>query len=155
MIKVHDEWGEDPSTISTRNGPRLVNDLLQPSFGFRCLLDVACLIRRVMLLVVLLVALPTPGVENSGGLPCKPPLIFASATPTAPPFRHGASVPQGLPKLSSLGSHLSGRRDSDPQPSAWKADALPIELRPQSRAGVLTSWSSGHEGYALLKPWSG
>lgn len=24
----------------------------------------------------------------------------------------------------------SGRRDSNPQPSAWKADALPIELLP-------------------------
>ncbi len=25
---------------------------------------------------------------------------------------------------------LSGRRDSNPRPSAWKADALPTELRP-------------------------
>ena len=28
----------------------------------------------------------------------------------------------------------SGRRDSNPQHSAWKADTLPIELRPQSGA---------------------
>ena len=26
---------------------------------------------------------------------------------------------------------LSGRRDSDPRPSAWEADALPTELLPQ------------------------
>jgi hypothetical protein len=26
---------------------------------------------------------------------------------------------------------LSGRRDSNPRPSAWKADALPTELLPQ------------------------
>ena len=25
---------------------------------------------------------------------------------------------------------MSGRRDSNPRPSAWKADALPTELRP-------------------------
>ena len=27
---------------------------------------------------------------------------------------------------------LSGRRDSNPRPSAWKADALPTELLPQN-----------------------
>ena len=31
-----------------------------------------------------------------------------------------------------VGCQWSGRRDSNPQQSAWKADALPIELRPQS-----------------------
>ena len=28
------------------------------------------------------------------------------------------------------GIKWSGRRDSNPRPSAWKADALPTELRP-------------------------
>src|SRR4029453_200925 len=28
---------------------------------------------------------------------------------------------------------LSGRRGSNPRPSAWEADALPTELRPRSR----------------------
>ena len=28
--------------------------------------------------------------------------------------------------------HWSGRRVSNPQPSAWKADALPVELLPLS-----------------------
>ena len=37
----------------------------------------------------------------------------------------GARDPQ-LP----LDYNLSGRRDSNPRPSAWKADALPTELRP-------------------------
>ena len=31
----------------------------------------------------------------------------------------------------------SGRRDSNPRPSAWKADALPTELRPR------TNWCGG------------
>ena len=35
-----------------------------------------------------------------------------------------------LYRLSYVGSK-SGRRDSNPQPSAWKADALPTELLPQ------------------------
>ena len=29
-------------------------------------------------------------------------------------------------------SYWSGRRGSNPQPSAWKADALPVELLPQT-----------------------
>ena len=33
--------------------------------------------------------------------------------------------------LSYVGQNLSGRRDSNPQQSAWKAETLPIELLPQ------------------------
>src|SRR5262245_22479100 len=36
------------------------------------------------------------------------------------------SVPAGVP----AGSVWSGKRDSTPRPSAWKADALPAELFP-------------------------
>ena len=34
-------------------------------------------------------------------------------------------------KYASQPENGSGRRDSNPRPSAWKADALPTELRPQ------------------------
>ena len=37
-------------------------------------------------------------------------------------------------KLFTLLKVLSGRRDSNSRPSAWKADALPTELFPQSVA---------------------
>ena len=33
-------------------------------------------------------------------------------------------------QCGSKGLLLSGRRDSNPRPSAWKADALPTELLP-------------------------
>ncbi len=33
--------------------------------------------------------------------------------------------------LETIDLILSGRRDSNPRPSAWKADALPTELLPQ------------------------
>jgi hypothetical protein len=35
-----------------------------------------------------------------------------------------------LYQLSYVGPRWSGKRDSNPQPSAWKADALAIELFP-------------------------
>ena len=35
-----------------------------------------------------------------------------------------------LYQLSYVGPFWSGKRDSNPQPSAWKADALAIELFP-------------------------
>jgi hypothetical protein len=31
------------------------------------------------------------------------------------------------------GSEVSGKRDSNPRPSAWEADALPTELLPHRR----------------------
>ena len=37
---------------------------------------------------------------------------------------------RGQPKIDNL-FHLSGKRDSNPRPSAWEADALPTELLPQ------------------------
>ena len=42
-------------------------------------------------------------------------------------------VTSSLPRkcsTSELHRHLSGRRDSNPRPTAWKAVALPTELRP-------------------------
>src|ERR1041384_2741355 len=47
-------------------------------------------------------------------------------TPDAhlPPFR-----------LSAFPTSSSGRRDSNPRPSAWKADALPTELHPRQTEG--------------------
>ena len=55
---------------------------------------------------------------------------------------------------------LSGKRDSNPRPSAWKADALPAELLPLNVVGVdglepsmpegdrVTVWCNSH--YATL-----
>ena len=36
-------------------------------------------------------------------------------------------------ELHRLNIALSGRRDSNPRPSAWKADALPTELLPHAK----------------------
>lgn len=43
-----------------------------------------------------------------------------------------SSLPRkrSTPELHRL-AHKSGRRDSNPRPSAWKADALPTELLPR------------------------
>ena len=43
-----------------------------------------------------------------------------------------SSLPRkrSTPELHRLNIALSGRRDSNPRPSAWKADALPTELLP-------------------------
>src|SRR3989304_9607525 len=49
-----------------------------------------------------------------------------------------------LYRLSYVGStltHWSGKRDSNPRPSAWKADALPTELFPQ----VILLWWRGED----------
>ncbi len=56
----------------------------------------------------------------------------------------------------------SGRRDSDPRPSAWKADALPTELLPPKmlcsqrarvveREGFEPSKAQGRQVYSLLR----
>ena len=54
-----------------------------------------------------------------------------------------ASLPQVGSHFQNLEAlppqHWSGRRDSNPQPSAWKADALPTELHPLKRR----SWCRG------------
>src|SRR3954452_20980034 len=43
---------------------------------------------------------------------------------------------QGCALPTELRERRSGRRDSNPRPSAWKADALPTELHPHvSRGG--------------------
>ena len=49
--------------------------------------------------------------------PSRPPISTARTRPTSRPHHI-------LP--------MSGRRDSNPRPSAWKADALPSELLPQN-----------------------
>ncbi len=49
----------------------------------------------------------------------------------------GTAAPRGL--------CVSGKRDSNPRPSAWKADALSTELFPQ---GILV----GGEGFEPTKP---
>src|SRR4029079_10112958 len=36
----------------------------------------------------------------------------------------------------AAGKRESGRRGSNPRPSAWEADALPTELRPRSRLRI-------------------
>lgn len=40
-----------------------------------------------------------------------------------------------LDTLSSFYFNLSGKRGSNPQHSAWKADTLPIELFPHNKGG--------------------
>jgi Flp pilus assembly pilin Flp len=37
----------------------------------------------------------------------------------------------------------SGRRGSNPRPSAWEADALPTELRPRAKKGTAPSLHQG------------
>ena len=48
--------------------------------------------------------------------------------PTTSPLPRVCSTPE----LRWLSKNWSGRRDSNPRPSAWKADALPTELLPQN-----------------------
>ena len=43
----------------------------------------------------------------------------------------------GWPVNPGIGGRWSGKRDSNPRPSAWKADALPLSY---SRASVLASY---------------
>jgi hypothetical protein len=38
--------------------------------------------------------------------------------------------------LLELKTKKSGRRDSNPRPSAWKADALPTELHPLKKINI-------------------
>ena len=49
-------------------------------------------------------------------------------------------------KLSPRLSGVSGRRGSNPRPSAWKADALPTELLPQ-----FAPFSKGMQRYNFLR----
>lgn len=46
----------------------------------------------------------------------------------------------------------SGKRDSNPQPSAWKADALAVELFPHTGAGVLRRAVVSRQPRCLLQP---
>ena len=49
-------------------------------------------------------------------------------------------------KIKLLFKKLSGRRDSNPRPSAWKADALPTELLP-----LISFIIVGERGFEPLK----
>ena len=42
-----------------------------------------------------------------------------------------SALPLGHAAIHNQNREISGRRDSDPRHSAWKADALPAELLPQ------------------------
>ena len=49
----------------------------------------------------------------------------------------GMILPQNYKKTDSLMNRFSsGKRDSNPRPSAWEADALPTELLPHSFAKI-------------------
>ena len=52
-----------------------------------------------------------------------------------------------VPKLLSISYSLSGRRDSNSRPIAWKAIALPTELLPQ--------WSEKRDSNSRPQPWQG
>src|SRR5947199_6286974 len=57
-------------------------------------------------------------------------------------------------RYPTTGLCASGRRGSNPRPSAWEADALPTELRP--RAGpILGAWPpGGAAGARVALRWS-
>jgi hypothetical protein len=71
-------------------------------------------------------------------------------------FRTGYGIRNaefGIPQIRLAANLLwSGRRDSNPQPSAWKADALPIELLPQIPWSVIypRNWLGNPRG---AKSW--
>ena len=58
---------------------------------------------------------------------CVPPPTIGAGHPLDIVGRHPETTAAGKPKSTC---NLSGRRDSNPRPSAWKADALPTELHP-------------------------
>jgi hypothetical protein len=51
--------------------------------------------------------------------------------------------------LMIVGREVSGRRDSDPRPSAWEADALPLSY---SRVGAVMA--IGSEVLCSIYPWN-
>ena len=53
---------------------------------------------------------------------------------------------QRLKGLPGFDSSSSGRRDSNPRPSAWKADALPTELLPLIKKTPIFK-NVGREGF--------
>jgi hypothetical protein len=63
---------------------------------------------------------------------------FEPVTPSLPRKR-------STPELHRLLAFLSGRRGSNPRPSAWKADALPTELLPLASALVSNVGRAGFE----------
>ena len=75
----------------------------------------------------------------------EPPIGFEPMTPSLPWKCSTTELRRRILSLSGAGAEptseiepepsnrtWSGRRDSNPRPSAWKADALPTELLPQS-----------------------
>ena len=55
-------------------------------------------------------------------------------------------------KTSSLKINSSGRRDSNPRPSAWKADALPTELLPLVKFQYIVMRIVGVVGFEPTQP---
>ncbi len=53
------------------------------------------------------------------------------------------------PRSSSRNLNTSGRRDSNPRPSAWKADALPTELLPPPL------WLKKYRGESRIRTYEG
>ena len=65
-----------------------------------------------------------------------------------------SSLPRmrSTPELHRLTfSILSGRRDSNPRPSAWKADALPTELLPLIDIDLAMPYLVGRAGFEPTK----
>ena len=71
----------------------------------------------------------TPDLEIRS-LPLYPAELRARETSSVR-MSFGACAAKRYGTCDDVGCQWSGRRDSNPQQSAWKADALPIELRPQ------------------------
>ncbi len=90
----------------------------------------------------------------------EPPIGFEPMTPSLPWKCSTTELRRRIPSISEAGAKpapgfepepsnrtWSGRRDSNPRPSAWKADALPTELLPQS-----ISDSASRIGDGLTEP---
>ncbi len=83
----------------------------------------------------------SPALSLSKGRPRKRP--FAGVSPFLTETRlspNPPSIPNSGSRTPNPALCWSGRWGSNPQPSAWKAEALPIELRPRSY-----SWWAGED----------
>lgn len=80
-----------------------------------------------------------PGTLNLKGRADTPPCHLASLIKANSPCMDPLTVP-----LRKYKNALSGKRGSNPRPSAWEADALPTELFPQC------SPLSGNANIAIL-----
>ncbi len=51
----------------------------------------------------------------------------------------GSALPLSYSPIKKLREKWSGKRDSNPRPTAWKAIALPAELFPPATADIIPS----------------